>query len=99
MNSGGLIEAWPSAISYAAAARLFPPVNSGGLIERSYYGIRTVRAFEFPRVNSGGASLKRARWCACADPSWLFPPVNSGGLIEARDRDQGFAQVLWGFRR
>ena len=62
---------------------LFPPVNSGGLIEARNISERCSPGHGFPPVNSGGL-IEASPFKGNSDAgSPGFPPVNSGGLIEA----------------
>ena len=63
---------------------LFPPVNSGGLIEAVVARrLGAGRAEGFPPVNSGGLIEAARSTGTPAGSLRRFPPVNSGGLIEA----------------
>ena len=63
---------------------MFPPVNSGGLIEALIDPVAEFPPTGFPPVNSGG--LIEAEVTVRRADVFMpeFPPVNSGGLIEAR---------------
>ena len=64
-------------------AKLFPPVNSGGLIEAIFSNQKFLLLKKFPPVNSGGL-IEAWSWLDFTDQQTsTFPPVNSGGLIEA----------------
>ena len=67
-----------------AARRLFPPVNSGGLIE-AITGLPTMLrpAPKFPPVNSGGLFEVSTAPAMSARRLSGVPPVNSGGLIRS----------------
>ncbi len=64
---------------------MFPPVNSGGLIE-AYKPMFQLPSCQraFPPVNSGGLIEAGEIDPPLGVVARAFPPVNSGGLIEAK---------------
>ena len=64
---------------------VFPPVNSGGLIEAATIAAQSDNSLAFPPVNSGGLIEAAVLPAVLTWSPARFPPVNSGGLIEARD--------------
>ena len=71
---------------------MFPPVNSGGLIEALGAWLSALPSLCCFRRRIPAASLKQADHRDSIYVLWrVFPPVNSGGLIEAARSDGGCA--------